>query len=782
MFEANFFYDGRETKIQCNKKDKMKNIFQNFANKTQINDINSIYFLYGGKNLNDGELTLEEVTNNLDKKSNKVKIIANDINFSSLIKKFEISKEIICPKCMESAQIEIKDYKFSIYDYQNNHKITDILFDEFENTQKLDLSKIQCNICKNEKSHTSNNEFYRCNSCDINLCILCKLKHNKEHNIINYKQKNYICKFHAHPYSLYCNTCKKNICIICEKNHNNHDILSFGKEIDNIEKLKSQNDKLRNTLDIFKNNIEDIKNILDKIVLELEEYYKIQENIINNFTDKELNYEILHNIKIFSQNKIQSDLNEIISKDDIEDKFHNIYKIYSEMISKNENNQKKDKIKEQNENDNDIQQNVIKDLNALKDNRTNTNHFGNDNKNDSNHYNSSSNNNDNSIKESIRQNEKISLEKDIFEGNLCSNQGDIAINKINEMEQNKTYLSSGNNSDSYNNDKNQDKINENEEKNKNDINNNKINEIKNNNEIKEFKDIYSNINEEKINIIFIMPNNEKKGFKIPSNFTKKEIYFTAYNLCDYQKGEFEYISLLILFYNGNILNNDDSIEKFKNNDEIEIKQHSIISYLDFSDLIKEGKSQIKKTVSFLDSFNQGIRVDLPDDITVIEIIEHINSIYNNLLDSNRVICELYFKNKLKKKKNKHIGEVHRFRKLKDINITIKLINKVCLQKKPGRIFKVKIFDDENKPISEIPFGTLEKIKNFYEDFKDELTKKNIIDYGPPSFEKEGKDLDLNKGDEKTFFSINVKSDFNCFLNSIERRKSYFLGYNYKINI
>jgi hypothetical protein len=242
-------------------------------------------------------------------------------------------------------------------------------------------------------------------------------------------------------------------------------------------------------------------------------------NIINNFTDKELNYEILHNIKIFSQNKIQSDLNEIISKDDIEDKFHNIYKIYSEMISKNENNQKKEKIKEQNENDNDIQKNVIKDLNASKDNRTNTNHFGNDNKNDSNHFNSSSNNNDNSIKES-----------------------NIANNKINEMEQNKTYLPSGNNSDSYNNDKNQDKINENEEKNKNDINNNKINEIKNNNEIKEFKDIYSNINEEKINIIFIMPNNEKKGFKIPSNFTKKEIYFTAYNLCDYQKGEFAYIS------------------------------------------------------------------------------------------------------------------------------------------------------------------------------------------------------------------------------------------------
>ena len=129
MFEANFFYDGRETKIQCNKKDKMKKIFQNFAIKTQINDVNSIYFLYGGENINDGELTLEEITNNLDKKSNKIKIIANDIYTSSLIKKFESSKEIICPKCMESALIEIKDYKFSIYDYQYNHKITETVYD-----------------------------------------------------------------------------------------------------------------------------------------------------------------------------------------------------------------------------------------------------------------------------------------------------------------------------------------------------------------------------------------------------------------------------------------------------------------------------------------------------------------------------------------------------------------------------------------------------------------------------------------------------------------------------
>ena len=318
--------------IQCNKSDKMKSIFQKYANKIQ-KDINSIYFLYGGNNINDGELTLEQTANNLDKKNNEMKVIVNGIDSSSSNKKFERSKDIICPKCMESAQIEINDYKFSIYDYKNKHETTDILFDEFEKTQEIDITKIYCDICKNDKSNTTNNQFYRCNSCEINLCVICKLKHNKEHKIINYDQKNYICKFHDYPYSFYCETCEINFCLFCEKDHNNHDILSFGKEIKNIEKSKSQKEELRKTLDNFRNTIEEIKNILDKIVFKLEKYYIINDYIINNFNNKELNYEILHNIKIFSENKIQKELNEIMLEKDFEYKLTHISQIYK-MINK----------------------------------------------------------------------------------------------------------------------------------------------------------------------------------------------------------------------------------------------------------------------------------------------------------------------------------------------------------------------------------------------------------------------------------------------------------------
>jgi hypothetical protein len=272
-----------------------------------------------------------------------------------------------------------------------------------------------------------------------------------------------------------------------------------------------------------------------------------------------------------------------------------------------------------------------------------------------------------------------------------------------------------------------------------------------------------------------MPNKEKKGFKIPSNFTKKEIYSTAYNLCDFQKDKFE-TDLLKLNYNGNILNNDDSIEKLKNYDEIEIEKQSIISCLDFSELIKGGTSQTKKKFTFIDQLSQRIIVDLPDDITISEIIDHINSIYNNFLDRNRITLEILFKGKILDKKNKHIKEVNRFKKLDDVHINIKVKIKICPQKKPGRIFKVKIFENsKNKIMSEISFGTLEKIKDFYEDLKNELSKKKIESFAP-SFELEGgQKLDLNKTDERTFFSLNVKNDFICVLNSLKRRKSHFLG-------
>ena len=39
-----------------------------------------------------------------------------------------------------------------------------------------------------------------CNKYNINLCPLCKSKHNNTHKIINYNDKYYICKKHNKEY------------------------------------------------------------------------------------------------------------------------------------------------------------------------------------------------------------------------------------------------------------------------------------------------------------------------------------------------------------------------------------------------------------------------------------------------------------------------------------------------------------------------------------------------------------------------------------------------------
>ena len=68
----------------------------------------------------------------------------------------------------------------------------------------------------NNKGNTHNNEFYACNTCNKNICPLCKTIHDKNHFIINYDDKNYVCKKHNETFIKYCITCHENICIICQ--------------------------------------------------------------------------------------------------------------------------------------------------------------------------------------------------------------------------------------------------------------------------------------------------------------------------------------------------------------------------------------------------------------------------------------------------------------------------------------------------------------------------------------------------------------------------------------
>ena len=46
--------------------------------------------------------------------------------------------------------------------------------------------------------------------------------------VINYEDKGYICEIHNENYIKYCNTCKINICPLCKSKHDkNHNIINY---------------------------------------------------------------------------------------------------------------------------------------------------------------------------------------------------------------------------------------------------------------------------------------------------------------------------------------------------------------------------------------------------------------------------------------------------------------------------------------------------------------------------------------------------------------------------
>ena len=326
MLKVIFEYKGQEILIQSKIDEIFEEVIKKYKSKIEINNE---YYLYNGNNINK-ENKLEEIINNEDKRLNIMKILVYDLNEINN-NKIEI-KEIICPECNENVIIKINDYKIEMRCINNHNNI--ILLKDYIN--KIDISKIKCNKCNKSKNETHNNEFYICLKCNNNLCPLCKSIHDKNHDIINYDNKNYICNKHNEIYTKYC--CNKNICMECENEHKNHKSIYYGDILPNInDDIKEYIYKLRKEIEEIKNKI---NNIFNNIMDNIEEYYKIYNNIINNYKKKKKNYEIIQNINEFNNyNKIIiKDIEQIINNEDINIKFKNIINIYYKINTNNNNN------------------------------------------------------------------------------------------------------------------------------------------------------------------------------------------------------------------------------------------------------------------------------------------------------------------------------------------------------------------------------------------------------------------------------------------------------------
>ena len=104
--EITYNYNGTNLIYQCNDtKEKVNIIFHNLRNDI---DINSIIFLYSGKPI-DGNLSISKIINNIDNERKKMSILVNDSLDGSKPVWID-SKDIICPKCGESAKLDITEY------------------------------------------------------------------------------------------------------------------------------------------------------------------------------------------------------------------------------------------------------------------------------------------------------------------------------------------------------------------------------------------------------------------------------------------------------------------------------------------------------------------------------------------------------------------------------------------------------------------------------------------------------------------------------------------------
>ena len=373
MLEVEFDYAQQITVIQAKIEDKFKEVINKYYQKTSINPDN-VCFLTNGKQIKLEE-TVESQMNGINKQNKNMKVLVHTIEDetpdSDIIIK---SKDIICPICRESCRIKVENYKIKLFGCINQHTTNNIKIKDFPNTQKINISKLVCNKCKiKNRGDSYKNEFYKCLTCNQNLCLLCKTSHETDHHIIKYEQKNYICYEHNEHLIKYCKDCNRNICFLCDEEHNKHNTIFLGDLIPDIKQSKNKLLDLKTEIDIFNNKIKKVIKQLNELIDTMNIYYEIFNNILNGYEKKNRNYQILKNInEINNDNKIIEALHEINKASNIMDFFNNIFGLYNNINSDNKDiqqikiesiiktNQNDEKIKSNNDNNDISEQNTNK--------------------------------------------------------------------------------------------------------------------------------------------------------------------------------------------------------------------------------------------------------------------------------------------------------------------------------------------------------------------------------------------------------------------------------------
>lgn len=247
-----------------------------------------------------------------------------------------------CNKCNSIPEITNIDFiknTIEINCYKHKNEIT--WNDFINNAMKYNYYFSVCNICNKNIQKNNENIFKYCYDCRTIICENCFLSHNNEHKIINNSDYYNKCPKHFNQtYISYCSYCKENICNECKrskihKEHQKYDFIEIEPTGDELAQIQNFFLKYKNSLNIVENSgkkeIEELSDQKQRLLINLEQVFKNQKNIIKEEYYKKYN----KNVDIFNKkkdnltNKYNEDLNKLTNE------FNNLKVRYGNELKNN---------------------------------------------------------------------------------------------------------------------------------------------------------------------------------------------------------------------------------------------------------------------------------------------------------------------------------------------------------------------------------------------------------------------------------------------------------------
>ena len=121
----------------------------------------------------------------------------------------------------------------------------------------------------------------------------------------------------------------------CEKEHNNHQKVYYGNILPDSNEVKFRKDGLGMYIHELNENIDNKIKQLNQYKENINNFYSIYNDVINNVDNKNRNYEILNNIIEVNNNNIIKDIKNIFDEKDNKNKFNLIMDLTDEIEKQN---------------------------------------------------------------------------------------------------------------------------------------------------------------------------------------------------------------------------------------------------------------------------------------------------------------------------------------------------------------------------------------------------------------------------------------------------------------